>query len=85
MNLDEIDRLIKTEFHIETASAGKDDHLTIFVTDPEIAEPVREFVVSKTKLNPAAFRVRVIERIPKNEAGKTLYNELAAYDEETKA
>ena len=85
VNLDEIDRLIKTEFHIETASAGKDDHLTIFVTDPEIAEPVREFVVSKTKLNPAAFRVRVIERIPKNEAGKTLYNELAAYDEETKA
>lgn len=85
VNLDEIDRMIREEFHIETASAGKDDHLTIFVTEAAAAEPVREFVIARTKLNPAAFRVRVIERIPKNEAGKTLYNELAGMDEDTKA
>ncbi len=79
VNLDEIDRLIKAEFGIETASAGTDDHLYIFVTEEKIAEPVREFIIGKTKLNPAAFRVKVIPEIPKNEAGKTLYRELAGY------
>ena len=60
-------------------SAGVDDHLYIFVTDKEIAEPVRDFVVAKTKLNPAAFKTIVIDEIPKNESGKTLYKELTKY------
>lgn len=81
VNLDEIDRLIKGEFEIEAASAGVDDHLYIFVTEEEMAGPVKEFIVSKTKLNPAAFQVMVIDEIPKNESGKTRYKELAKYYE----
>ncbi len=81
VNLDEIDRMVKTEFGIEAASAGKDDHLYLFVTDPAMAEPVREFVIGKTKLNPAAFKAVVLPEIPKNDAGKTLYSELAKYYE----
>ncbi len=81
VNLDEIDRMIRTEFGIEAASAGKDDHLYIFVTDEKKAEPVREFVTGKTRLNPAAFRVTVLSEIPKNDAGKTLYSELSKYYE----
>ena len=81
VNLDEIDRMVKTEFGIEMASAGKDDHLYLFVTDPAKAEPVREFVIAKTKLNPAAFKAVTLEAIPKNEAGKTLYSELAKFYE----
>lgn len=79
VNLDEIDRLIKGEYEIEAASAGVDDHMYIFVTDEKMADSVKEFVVSKTKLNAAAFKVIVIEAIPKNEAGKTLYKELTKY------
>lgn len=81
VNLDEIDRMVKTEFGIEAASAGKDDHLYLFVTDPAMAEPVREFVIGKTKLNPAAFKAVTLDEIPKNDAGKTLYSELAKYYE----
>lgn len=81
VNLDEIDRLIKGEFEIEVASAGVDDHLYIFVTDASMAEAVREFVISKTKLNPAAFKTIVIDEIPKNDSGKTLYKELTKYYE----
>lgn len=81
VNLDEIDRLIKGGFEIEAASAGVDDHLYIFVTEEEMAGPVKEFIVSKTKLNPAAFQVMVIDEIPKNESGKTQYKELAKYYE----
>lgn len=81
VNLDEIDRLIKGEFEIEVASSGVDDHLYIFVTDEKIADVVRDFVIAKTKLNPAAFKTIVIDEIPKNDAGKTLYKDLTKYYE----
>ncbi len=80
VNLDEIDRLIKGKFsNIDCASAGIDDHMYLFVTDQSIADEVKEFVAAKTKLNPAAFQAIVIDEIPKNDAGKTLYKELAKY------
>lgn len=82
VNLDEIDRLIKGKFDsIDCASAGTDDHMYIFVTDVEIAKSVKDFVVEKTRLNPAAFKTIIIDEIPKNDAGKILYNELAKYYE----
>lgn len=81
VNLDEIDRLIKGRFSIEVASAGVDDHLYIFVTDEKYVDQAKDFVVSKTKLNPAAFKVMAIDSIPKNDSGKTLYKELAKYYE----
>lgn len=79
VNLDEVDRLIKSEYGIEAASAGVDDHMYIFVTEEKYREPVKSFVVNKTKLNPAAFKVITIDEIPKNDSGKTLYKELAKY------
>lgn len=80
VNLDEMDRLIKGKFDgIDCACAGVDDHMYIFVTDASIAEEVREFVIFKTKLNPAAFKTIVIDAIPKNDAGKTLYKELTKF------
>lgn len=79
VNLDEIDRLIKGHFEIEAASSGIDDHMYIFVTDEKYADPVRDFVINKTKLNPAAFKVIVIDEIPKNDSGKTVYKELGKY------
>lgn len=82
VNLDEIDRMIKGQYEIEVASAGVDDHMFIFLTDKDKADSVKDFIVSKTKLNPAAFKVIVIDEIPKNDSGKTLYNELKKYYEE---
>ncbi len=84
VNLDEIDQLIKGEFSIEVVSAGVDDHLNIFIRDEKYAEIVRDFVIAKTKLNPAAFKTIVIDEIPKNDSGKILYAELSKYYEKTK-
>ncbi|GFI29255.1 hypothetical protein IMSAGC013_00639 [Lachnospiraceae bacterium] len=82
VNLDEIDRMIKGRFdNIDCASAGVDDHMYIFVTDAAFADAVKEFVVFKTKLNSAAFKTVVIDEIPKNDSGKTLYKELIKYYE----
>lgn len=79
VNLDEVDRLIKSEFGIEAASAGVDDHMYIFVTDEKYVESVKAFVVNKTRLNQTAFQVITIGEIPKNDSGKILYKELAEY------
>ncbi len=80
VNLDEVERLIKGEFNgLDCACGGVDDHMSLFVTDDEVANPVREFVSKKTGINPAAFRTVVIKEIPKNDAGKTLYRELEKY------
>jgi len=82
VNLDEIDRLIKSHFDgLECASTGIDDHMYIFITDDSKADVVKDFVVRKTKLNPIAFKTIVINEIPKNDAGKILYKELAKYYE----
>ena len=80
VNLDEVDGLVKEKFPaLDCASAGEDDHMWVFITDAGQTEAVKEFLVHKTRLNPAAFRVTAIGAIPKNDAGKTLYRELEAY------
>lgn len=83
VNLDEIDRLIKDKFdNTEVASSGIDDHMYIFVTNHEQSEDIRNFVIHMTKLNPTAFKIVVIDEIPKNDSGKVLYRELAKYYED---
>ena len=80
VNLDEIDRMIKANFaYIDCASSGIDDHMYIFITEEQLTEPVKDFVVAKTGLNQLAFKVVVLDEIPKNDSGKTLYRELEKY------
>lgn len=80
VNLDEIDSLIKERFPaVDCASTGTDDHMSVFITDAGLLEEVKAFLIRKTKLHSAALRVAAIDRIPKNDSGKTLYRELEAY------
>lgn len=79
VNLDEMDRLIKGKFNVEVACAGVDDHMYIFLTNRSIALEVKDFVTHTTKLNPAAFKVIIIDSIPKSDSGKTKYSELERY------
>lgn len=82
INLDEIDRMLKGQYKdLDVASTGIDDHMYIFITNASQTECVKEFLVTKTKLNPAAFKVIVIDEIPKNDSGKTLYQQLSEYYE----
>ncbi|MBQ4249752.1 MAG: AMP-binding protein [Clostridia bacterium] len=77
VNLDEIDRLIKSQFEgIDCASSGVDDKMKVYITDETKTEEVRRWLSDKTHLRESAFSVLYIEEIPKNEAGKTLYEKL---------
>lgn len=80
VNLDEMERLIKGAFEgIECATAGVDDHLYVFITEENLTNEIKSFLAGKTKLNPVAFEVVIINDIPKNDAGKVLYKELEKY------
>lgn len=82
VNLDEAEQLIKTTFKdIDCACGGIDDRLYAFITDncKETQEKVKHFLVSKTGLNPVAFKIKYLETIPKNEAGKTQYQKLEEF------
>lgn len=80
VNLDEIDMMLKDKFpEIECVSSGKDDHMYLFVTKKEYMEDVKNYIIHKTGLNPAAFQVQYLEQIPKNESGKIIYKSLEQY------
>lgn len=79
VNLDEVERMLKSKFDTyDFAVAGRDDNLYVFVTveSEEIHTEIRHFLAEKTGLNPKAFTVKMIAEVPKNEAGKTLYSKL---------
>ena len=77
VNLDETERLLKSQFSdLDFACGGVDDKMKIFVCGEADFNAIREFVSAKTHLNFTAFEVVAIDKIPKNETGKTLYSEL---------
>lgn len=79
VNLDELDRMIQVTYHTSAVCAGEDDHLYIFLTDGHKAAAVRNFVIQKTGLNPAAFQTVCLDEIPRTESGKVQYTELVKY------
>ena len=42
---------------------------------------MRAYLADKTGLNASGFTTRLVDAIPKSEAGKTLYQELKKYDD----
>lgn len=77
INLDETERLIKAEFdNLECACTGIDDKMSIYITNDNLEKNIKDFISKKTGLNHSAFKIHIIDSIPKNEAGKTLYKDL---------
>lgn len=80
VNLDETERMIRAKFdNIDCVCAGVDDKMYVFVTDSKVEDAIKKYLSEKTGLNPVAFKVKTIDEIPKNEAGKTLYIKLEQY------
>ena len=77
IGLDECEQIIKAKYPIECACVGTDEKMTVYITRPEFAVLVKERLVDKTKLVASAFEVKVVDSIPKSEAGKILYSKLS--------
>ena len=76
VGLDECEQIVKGKFHIECACVGTDEKMTVYITQKRYAAKVKAELVSRLKLVATSFEVKVINEIPKNEAGKTLYAQL---------
>jgi long-chain acyl-CoA synthetase len=80
VNLDETEHLIKDKFLIsDCACAGYDDKMFVFICDPSLQDQILSYVTQLTALHPSAFKFVTLETIPKNDAGKALYQELEQY------
>ena len=77
VNLDETERLLKNIIP-EVACTGIDDKMYIFITDKNRTKEVRNYISSKTGINPRGFDIKIINKIPKNSSGKTIYSKLIA-------
>jgi acyl-coenzyme A synthetase/AMP-(fatty) acid ligase len=78
VNLDEVERLLKDQFEgVDFACSGRDDNLKIY-TDmgKEVLLEILDYLYEMTGINSRAVSIQRLDKIPKNEAGKTLYSEL---------
>lgn len=77
VNLDEVDRMVKSAFpDVDCASTGTDELMKVYITNAEYVNKVESLIEERTHINNRAFTVEVIDKIPRNEAGKTLYKDL---------
>ncbi|MGN0901919.1 MAG: AMP-binding protein [Succinivibrio sp.] len=80
LSLDELDEMVTAQFpDIVYASWGRDDHLYLFVADQVLLNPLRDYVLLKTGINPLAVKAVLLDRMPRNSSGKVLYRELENY------
>jgi acyl-coenzyme A synthetase/AMP-(fatty) acid ligase len=77
IGLDECEQIIKAKFPIECACTGNDEKMFVYITNENLSQKVKDELVDKTKIVASAFEIRIISEIPKNQAGKILYNKLA--------
>ena len=77
VGLDECERIVKGKFpNLECACVGTDEKMIVYLSDEAYKTQVKEELVNRLKLVASSFEVRIIDEIPKNEAGKILYAKL---------
>ena len=72
IGLDEVERLIKSEFDTDCYCSGTDEMLSIRITNASVADKVATFVEEKTHLFHKNIEVLTVQSILRNEAGKVL-------------
>lgn len=72
IGLDEVERMIKTEYKTDCYCKGNDEKLIVLVTDPRLNESIPHFIEEKTHLFYKNVEVQVVKEILRNEAGKVI-------------
>ena len=76
VGLDETERQIKDALQISCACVGDDKQMRIYVEKSDEIQRIPSMLSACMGIPSAAFQVIEIERIPKNETGKTIYAQL---------
>ena len=73
VGLDECEQILRAKWNIECACVGTDEKMIVFITDATHAENIKAELVLKTQIVASAFEVKVIDALPKTDAGKIHY------------
>ena len=77
VGLDECEQIVQTDCGIECACVGTDEKMVVYITNADKQNEVKDTLVQKTHIVATSFEIRIINEIPKNEAGKKLYSKLS--------
>ena len=75
VSLYEVEQIVQSEFNIDCACYGNDEKMIVLITDESLVNQVIDLIINKTGLFHQVFSVNYIEKIPRNESGKVIFNE----------
>ncbi|MFB5085882.1 AMP-binding protein [Psychrobacillus sp. PGGUH221] len=76
INLDDVEKKLEAHFQVALACTGNDDKLIVAVESYEHVESIKTSIEELYKLHKSAFKIVVIEAIPRFTNGKTDYRSL---------
>ena len=77
VSLDETERILKTRYpNVDFVCTGDDKRMNIFTANAVLKDEIIPFISRKTSLHNSAFRVFVLDEIPRNDYGKVKFAEL---------
>ena len=72
IGLDEVERMVKSEYKTDCYCKGDDEKLIVLVTDAKLQGILPAFIEEKTHLFHQRVEVQVVKEILRNEAGKVI-------------
>jgi long-chain acyl-CoA synthetase len=75
INLDDVERLVNDQI-CENVCVGNDSFLLVYVVEEKKMNEVKDLIIDKFKLNGKFIKTKLINEIPKNSYGKTIYSTL---------
>lgn len=76
IGLDECEQIVKGAVNGECACVGTDERLVVYITDESHAENAKISLTEALRLPANTIDIRILNTLPKNEAGKILYSKL---------
>lgn len=76
IGLDECEHILKATIKCECACTGNDNCLIVYLTDADYTETAKAALIEAVHLPANVIKIRIINSLPKNEAGKILYAKL---------
>jgi len=75
INLDDVERLLNDQI-CQSACVGNDNFLLVYLVEENKMNEVKDFLIDKFKINSKFIKLKLINEIPKNSYGKTIYSTL---------
>lgn len=73
INLDDVEKKLEFDLHIAVACTGNDDKLVVVIEQQQAVDEVKEAIERYYKLHKTAYKIVVLDAIPRLANGKTDY------------